>query len=133
MPSAPRERDGPEVVGDLGAPEEAKRASDPLERDGPDLRAVVGFGEGQQEVVGRLAELLPVELQEPRQMEEGAGRVGAHEVGPVPPLEVPPVLTEHDPHRRHATGRVFRSVGAPVGPTAAVAARRRGPRRRGPR
>ena len=47
-----------------------------------------------------LAELLPVELQVVGRVEERARRVGVDELGPVPGVEVPPVLGEGDPHRR---------------------------------
>jgi hypothetical protein len=88
------------VVGDLGAPEEPQGLPDPLERHGSDLGAVVLLRERQQEVIGRFAELLPIELQVRRGMEDRAGRVHIDELGPTAPVEITPVLGEGDPHRR---------------------------------
>ncbi len=92
------EPDGTHVVGDLGPAEEPERLTDALERDRADLGAVVLLGEGEQQVIGRLPELLPVELQVRGRVEERAAGVGLHELVPPAPMEVSPVLAEHDVH-----------------------------------
>ena len=71
------------VVGDLGAAEEPQRRPDPFERHRADLRSVVVLREREQQVLGRLAELLPVELQVVRRVEERARRIRVDERRPV--------------------------------------------------
>src|SRR5206468_13093393 len=92
------------VVGHLGPAEETEGLADPFERDGGDLGAVVLLGEGQQQMIRRLAELLPVDLQEGGPMEDRARRVALDQLGPVPPLEVAAVLAEDDAHERPCYG-----------------------------
>ncbi len=65
-----RETDRPHVVGHLRPPEEPEHVPHPFERDRGAQRPVVLLGEAQEQVLGRLAELLPVELQVGRPMEE---------------------------------------------------------------
>ena len=87
------------VVGHLGATEEPKRVAHPLEGDGRHLAAFLLLRERQQQVVGRLTELFPIELQEGRSMEDRPGRIDARQLGPITSLEVTGVLAEDHTHR----------------------------------
>ena len=100
------------VVGHLGPAEEPQRPLQAFERDRADLVPVL-LGEREQEVVGQVGELLPVELEEGGRVEDGAGRVGRDERRPVTPGEVPRVLAEDDVHHRCVPGARRRPRGRP--------------------
>src|SRR4029453_1952631 len=108
---------GAQVVRDLGPAEEPQRPPHSLERGGRDLLAVLLLAEREQQVLG-LAELLPVQLEEPRRVEERAGRIDVNEVRPVAPNEVARVLGEDDPHERPLYRRGGRSPAASPGAAA---------------
>ena len=78
----------PEIVRHLRATEESKGVVDPFERNRGDLGASFVLAEREQQVVGLLAELFPVELQEVRCVEDRAGRIEPDELAPIPAQEV---------------------------------------------
>ena len=69
-----RQRDGAHVVGHLGPAEEPQGPVEPLERHRTHLVPVL-LGERQQQVVRLVRELLPVDLQEARRVEERSRRI----------------------------------------------------------